>query len=446
MDSKHGREAMVGGLRFMMSWWPETYQKLKALCQREQPDFILTDLLADASVDIARELQIPMAAHYPQMPAQMFPHSYIPGLPGFQLKHLTSENASLWDRMHEEVSKVQFIFAAKNYFRERRKMRTALGVASALPPAKPDYVVLVNSFFGLEPAQDLPPLALPIGPVLADDFADFGKASELLSFLEQRRRVLYVAFGSHLVTPDWRFRRLVEGIGAAMQTGHIDGVIWAMKVVKQETGEAGDALSALCSDIVHGRNPDWKIAHWVPQRAILSHPSTCMYLSHCGASSTMEAVFHGVPVIAMPIYADQLGNGKRLVAAGVGLAAHKDNFTAAELQGKIAEMVDDEKGDFARNVLRLRRIAHANSQRKHLAAQKIEEVLYDHELRHGSCADGGGSSSGGGGARKRELRPMHLQTCDVRMSWWRRNNVDLWLAFPLCTPAILVSLLAGAWK
>lgn len=56
----------------VMRWWPETYAGVKQVCVSERPDFILSDLLADASVDVARELDIPLAMSYPQMPIRMY--------------------------------------------------------------------------------------------------------------------------------------------------------------------------------------------------------------------------------------------------------------------------------------------------------------------------------------------------------------------------------------
>lgn len=174
--------------------------------------------------------------------------------------------------------------------------------------------------------------------------------------------------------------------------------------------------------ILAGQNPDWLMAKWVPQRAILSHASTVMYLTHCGGSSTMEAAWHGVPVLCMPVDGDQLGNGKRLAAAGVGVYLDKDTFSARELGQGIAALVRDADGHFARNVLRLRRLAHVNARGKEIAASMIEETIYDRELSSGDNPP----------------RPWHLQTCDTRMSWVRRTNWDLWLAFPFCLPLLVV--------
>lgn len=149
-----------------------------------------------------------------------------------QLKHLTSENASLWDRMVEELVCMKLKISAMPYAAGRRKQRTEAGVKwPGFPPAKPNYLVFVNSFFGLEIPKDLPPLVRTIGPVLADEYPEIPPDGPLASFLSSHRRVLYVSFGSHLETPGWRKRRMIQGIHYAIKDGYIDGVIWAMKPV-----------------------------------------------------------------------------------------------------------------------------------------------------------------------------------------------------------------------
>ncbi|KAL2834680.1 hypothetical protein BJY01DRAFT_259451 [Aspergillus pseudoustus] len=439
-STAQGRKGTFRALQFFHSWWPETYRNLKALVSdpEHRPDFILADLLADACIDIMNEFHIPLAVHYPQMPIQMAPQKYIPGMPGAQLKHLSSEHASLWDRLREEYHVLQLLFAMKDYILFQRNMRKEAGLGPRPPPRKPDYLVLVNSFFGLEVPKDLPPLMIPVGPVMPDSFPSMEPSSGLVEFLETHKKVIYVAFGSHVELPGGRVRRLIDGLDQALAANDIDGVIWAWKNPKpiledSETSTTGDFSDSNTDYNAVLRNQDdrIRIMHWVPQRAILDHPSTCLYLSHCGASSTMEAVYHGVPVVAMPVYGDQLANGKRLEAAGVGINMNRNNFTAPELAQNISRIVRDDDGLFARNVLRLQRIATANSRRKHVAADRIEEVMYDSELRFGE-----GSKEGS------ELRPTHLQTPDSRMSWLRASNLDLYI---VCIAFVAVPVSVARW-
>jgi hypothetical protein len=114
----------------------------------------------------------------------------------------------------------------------------------------------------------------------------------------------------------------------------------------------------------------------------------------------------------------------------------KVSFTADEIYCKIKKIVvAEDDGSYHRNVLRMQRIAHIAALRKNHAADLVEEVMYDNELR--LDADG------------RELRPMHLQTADSRMSAFKANNWDICLVTALGLVTIVGSIgLAGhsAWR
>jgi hypothetical protein len=57
-----------------------------------------------------------------------------------------------------------------------------------------------------------------------------------------------------------------------------------------------------------------QVLMWVPQNDVLAHPNTRAFLSHVGVNSQYEAVYHSVPVVAMPAFADQYQNADKVVA------------------------------------------------------------------------------------------------------------------------------------
>lgn len=451
IKTRRQRDNWWRGLGVFASWWPEVYANLRSICEHSRPDFIFADGLDDAAIDLGRQLGIPCAALFPQMHPNIAPASYIPGLPGYQLRHLTSDRASLWDRMVEEIHKRRMLSAARDFMASCYRMHHEAGVPAGGgdTPAKPDFLMLVNSFTGMETPRDLPPLVQYVGPILSDNFPAIAAETPLEGFLDDHHRVLYVAFGSHVHTPEWRMLRLIDGIAAAMNAKQIDGVVWAMKGVPPKP--IGNDKTYRDSTIGYERlfansDPHWLFQQWVPQRAILSHPSVQLFLSHCGGSSTMEAAYHGVPVVAMGIYGDQLGHARRLEAAGLAIRLDKDEFSAIELEHAITRILND--GHFLRNALRVCRIAHANSERKHVAAHMIEALIYDHELRYErslhehewrSSEPGHQSTALSHGAHQ-ALRPCHLETADMRMTWMRRHNIDIIIFWPILFPAVLLSL------
>ncbi|OWA50742.1 putative Cinnamate beta-D-glucosyltransferase [Hypsibius exemplaris] len=57
---------------------------------------------------------------------------------------------------------------------------------------------------------------------------------------------------------------------------------------------------------------------WAPQKLILQHPATAVFLTHCGWNCTVESVTAGVPVVAWPMSGDQQTNAEWLVEHGLG--------------------------------------------------------------------------------------------------------------------------------
>ena len=78
---------------------------------------------------------------------------------------------------------------------------------------------------------------------------------------------------------------------------------------------------------------------WIPQNDIIGHPRTVLFVTHCGNGGLYEAVYHGVPMVALPIFSEQPLNAARIVQAGFGLSLDIDRFTASELVSAINEVL-----------------------------------------------------------------------------------------------------------
>ncbi|KAJ5006173.1 UDP-glucuronosyltransferase 1-6 [Colletotrichum sp. SAR 10_66] len=402
------------------SYWPDTYFHLRELVldPDTRPDMIVADFFVDAAAkDMMIELGVPIAIMWPQMPYLLAPVSYIPGQPGFQVDFTpTSERASIWSRIRNEMVLFWALPHIMAWTRWFKKLRKRQGVHHALPvAAKPNHLVFINSFFGLEPPKDLPPLMVPVGPILSDEFA--GLDDMYLDFLKSHDKTVYIALGTHIVLPDVDLAKLIRGLVMSLDMGHINGVIWSMPAAAKRRADTTASFerkggsNLTVGDILNGSHSEFLVTSFAPQRAILEHTSTRVYLTHGGGSSANEALFHGTPVLVMGYFFDQLANSARLVEAGVGLAMDKFDFTPEGMAGRIWTIVVDPEGKIGRNVERMKRIARVASRRKHFAADMVEEVIHDHELRF---------------RRGQELRPMHLQTADMRMPIWKARNWDLW--------------------
>lgn len=181
----------------------------------------------------------------------------------------------------------------------------------------------------------------------------------------------------------------------------MDGIVWAMTPAQQNlfhalpadnnttTSPLSDAdtesnRASLLTTILSNAHPHFHIVPFAPQRGVLAHPSTKLFLTHGGASSVQESVFHGTPMLCLGYFFDQPLNGLRIKEAGIGEALDKASFSAGEVVRKASVVLGadghaEEGMQVAMNVERMKRIARVASRRKEVAADLCQEVLFDHK-------------------------------------------------------------------
>ena len=45
---------------------------------------------------------------------------------------------------------------------------------------------------------------------------------------------------------------------------------------------------------------------FLPQSDILAHKNVVLFITHCGMHGVMEAIYHNVPMVGMPVFIDQV--------------------------------------------------------------------------------------------------------------------------------------------
>ncbi|CAB3372114.1 Hypothetical predicted protein [Cloeon dipterum] len=96
-----------------------------------------------------------------------------------------------------------------------------------------------------------------------------------------------------------------------------------------------------------------RIQRWVPQQDVLGHPKTRLFFTHCGMNGAMELVWHGVPAVTLPVFADQADVSAMLVDRGVALRVDKD-FTVNEIVKTLQTVISNQK--FSSESYRLKQI------------------------------------------------------------------------------------------
>lgn len=109
---------------------------------------------------------------------------------------------------------------------------------------------------------------------------------------------------------------------------------------------------------------------FVDQKAILKKAN--LFITHGGHNSIIESFYYGVPVIVLPVFADQFDSAQRVQDCGLGVRLSPYHCTEDELLGSIEKVLDNTKLQERLKSIssRLRSIKYHE-----IAADKIEQLL-----------------------------------------------------------------------
>ena len=84
-----------------------------------------------------------------------------------------------------------------------------------------------------------------------------------------------------------------------------------------------------------------KVMKWLPQNDLLAHPKVKVFVTHCGNNGQMEALYHGVPMVGVPIYYDQYQGATRMEYQGYGKGFNIVHDTPEKLAKLINEVFEN---------------------------------------------------------------------------------------------------------
>jgi glucuronosyltransferase len=83
------------------------------------------------------------------------------------------------------------------------------------------------------------------------------------------------------------------------------------------------------------------ISKWFKQRDILAHPNVKLFITHGGLLSTTEAIFSGVPMVGIPVFADQKMNMARANSIGIANVLSLQDLVEGKIFDAINETIND---------------------------------------------------------------------------------------------------------
>ncbi|XP_040017512.1 UDP-glucuronosyltransferase 2C1 isoform X2 [Gasterosteus aculeatus] len=165
------------------------------------------------------------------------------------------------------------------------------------------------------------------------------------------------------------------------------------------------------------------LVNWLPQKDLLGHPKTRVFVTHGGTNGVQEAIYHGVPVVGLPLFFDQPDNLSRIKAKGgaviLDIAELDRHVFADALQAALYN------SSYRENMQRLSRLSRDKPMKP------LDQAVFwiEYVIRHK-------------GAR-------HLTTQSTKMSWFVYKSLDViaaLLAVILLVTFTCISIAGLLWR
>lgn len=95
--------------------------------------------------------------------------------------------------------------------------------------------------------------------------------------------------------------------------------------------------------VLPGKPKNVYISPWFPQSDILAHPQVKLFISHGGLLSSTEALYHGKPMLGLPVFFDQHMNVRKAIQSGYALALDFANLSREDFKATILELLENPK-------------------------------------------------------------------------------------------------------
>ncbi|KAL0860417.1 hypothetical protein ABMA27_009811 [Loxostege sticticalis] len=181
-----------------------------------------------------------------------------------------------------------------------------------------------------------------------------------------------------------------------------------------------DILWKWNKDELPGRTENIRISKWLPQSDLLRHPKLKMFITQGGLQSTDEAITAGVPLIGIPMLADQWYNVEQYVYHKIGLQVDMETVTEENFANAINTIINNES-KYRENIAKLRSLMKDQPQ------APLERAVWwtEYVIRHS-------------GAR-------HLRSPSANLPWYQYFELELVAYFLIGLLSLLISIVYAVY-
>ncbi|XP_049742074.1 UDP-glucuronosyltransferase 2B4-like isoform X4 [Elephas maximus indicus] len=156
--------------------------------------------------------------------------------------------------------------------------------------------------------------------------------------------------------------------------------------------------------------PNTRLYKWIPQNDLLGHPKTKAFITHGGANGIYEAIYHGIPMVGIPLFADQPENIVRMKVKGAAVSLDMDTMTSTDLLNALKTVIYDPS--YKENAMRLSAIHHDQP------VKPLDRAVFwiEFVMRHKGA--------------------KHLRPATLSLTWYQYHSLDV-IGFLLACVAIV---------
>lgn len=186
-------------------------------------------------------------------------------------------------------------------------------------------LVLLNNHFTMNYARPYAPNMIEVGGIHISRSAPKELPQNIKHFIDAAKHgVIYFSMGSNIKS-------------SQLPVEVRDGLLRAFSKLKEKV------LWKWEEEQLPGKPDNLLISKWFPQDDILAHPNVKLFITHGGLLSSTEAVYHGVPIIGIPVFGDQFLNMARAQYNGYGIKIAYNNLTETSISWALEEMLTNSK-------------------------------------------------------------------------------------------------------
>lgn len=158
------------------------------------------------------------------------------------------------------------------------------------------------------------------------------------------------------------------------------------------------------------------LVKWMPQNDLLGHPNVRAFVAHGGTNGIYEAIYHGVPVVGVPLLFDQFENMLRLEVRGAAKVLDVTQIDSNSFGAALQEVLHTP--EYRQNMQRLSRLHHDRP------LHPLDSAIFWTEfvMRHKGAA--------------------HLRTESYKLPWYSYHSLDV-IAFLIGVVTGIAALLVG---